>query len=33
MRSLEREHGKEITSRTWKTVARILKKMDSPLAR
>jgi uncharacterized protein (DUF1697 family) len=33
MRSLDREHGKEITSRTWKTVARILKKMDSPLAR
>jgi uncharacterized protein (DUF1697 family) len=32
MRLLEREHGKEMTTRTWKTVGRILKKMDSPLA-
>jgi hypothetical protein len=29
MRVLEKEHGKEMTTRTWKTVARILKKMDS----
>jgi uncharacterized protein (DUF1697 family) len=28
MSKVEREHGKAITSRTWKTVARILKKMD-----
>lgn len=28
MRALEREHGKAITSRTWKTVGRILKKME-----
>ena len=32
MRSLEREHGKLMTTRTWKTVGRILKKMGSPLA-
>jgi uncharacterized protein (DUF1697 family) len=32
LRSLEREHGKELTTRTWKTVGRILKKMGSPLA-
>lgn len=31
MAKLEKEHGKEITSRTWKTVNRILKKMDSDL--
>ncbi len=30
MRSLEKEHGKAITTRTWKTLGRILKKMDSP---
>lgn len=29
MAKLEREHGKEITSRTWKTVNRILKKMEN----
>jgi len=29
MRSLEKEHGKEMTTRTWKTVGRILKKMGS----
>lgn len=29
MRMLEKEHGKEITTRTWKTVNRILKKMES----
>jgi uncharacterized protein (DUF1697 family) len=28
MRKLEQEHGKAITSRTWKTIARILKKME-----
>ncbi len=28
MVKLEREHGKEITTRTWKTVHRILKVMD-----
>ena len=32
MSSLEKEHGKEMTTRTWKTVGRILKKMDSSLA-
>lgn len=32
MRSLEREHGKAMTTRTWKTLGRILKKMGSPLA-
>ena len=32
MRRLEKEHGKEITTRTWKTIGRILKKMGSPLA-
>ena len=32
MRSLERKHGKQMTTRTWKTVGRILKKMGSPLA-
>ena len=29
MRVLEKAHGKEMTTRTWKTVVRILKKMDS----
>ena len=29
MRRLEKEHGKEITTRTWKTVARIIAKMGS----
>ncbi len=29
MRNLERQHGKDITSRTWKTIARILKKMKT----
>lgn len=29
MRTLEKEHGKEMTTRTWKTVNRILKKMGS----
>jgi hypothetical protein len=28
MRWLEKEFGKEITTRTWKTVGRILKRMD-----
>ncbi len=28
MRKLERQRGKAITSRTWKTIARILKKME-----
>lgn len=28
MRELEKQHGKAITSRTWKTVHRILKKME-----
>lgn len=28
MREVERKHGKGITSRTWKTVGRILKKME-----
>jgi uncharacterized protein (DUF1697 family) len=28
MAHLEKEHGKEITTRTWKTILRILKKMD-----
>lgn len=28
MVKLEREHGKEITSRTWKTIGRILKAME-----
>jgi uncharacterized protein (DUF1697 family) len=32
MRDLEKKHGKAMTTRTWKTVGRILKKMDSPLA-
>jgi uncharacterized protein (DUF1697 family) len=32
MRELEKEHGKAITTRTWKTIGRILKKMGSPLA-
>jgi hypothetical protein len=27
MRNVEREYGKALTSRTWKTIARILKKM------
>jgi uncharacterized protein (DUF1697 family) len=27
--ALEKKHGKEITTRTWKTVHRILKKMGS----
>jgi len=29
MRIFEKEHGKNITTRTWKTVHRILKKMES----
>lgn len=29
MRQLEKKHGKQITTRTWKTVHRILKKMES----
>lgn len=29
MSDLERKHGKEITTRTWKTIGRILKKMDT----
>jgi uncharacterized protein (DUF1697 family) len=29
MRQLEKQYGKEITSRTWKTIGRILKKMTS----
>ena len=29
MRRLEKEHGKEITMRTWKTVMKILKKLES----
>ncbi len=28
MRGIEKKHGKEITTRTWKTVGRILKAMD-----
>ena len=28
MSKLERQHGKKMTTRTWKTVNRILKKMD-----
>lgn len=28
MRTVEKSHGKEITTRTWKTVHRILKKME-----
>jgi len=32
MRVLGTTHGKEITTRTWKTIGRILKTMDSPLA-
>lgn len=29
MAALEKEHGKEITTRTWKTVGRIIKKMEA----
>lgn len=29
MRSFEKKHGKAITTRTWKTVHRILKKMEN----
>lgn len=29
MAKLEKQHGKELTTRTWKTVLRILKKMES----
>lgn len=29
MGALEKKHGKEITSRTWKTVHRIVKKMEA----
>lgn len=29
MREVEKKHGKEITTRTWKTVGRILKAMES----
>jgi len=32
MRSLEKEHGKGMTTRTWKTLGRVLKKMGSSLA-
>lgn len=32
MTALEKQHGKAITTRTWKTIGRILKKMDSSLA-
>jgi uncharacterized protein (DUF1697 family) len=28
MRQLEKKHGKQITTRTWKTIGRILKKME-----
>ncbi|MCL4364597.1 DUF1697 domain-containing protein [Patescibacteria group bacterium] len=28
MSSLEKEHGKEITTRTWKTVEKVIKKME-----
>jgi uncharacterized protein (DUF1697 family) len=28
MSTLEKKHGKEITTRTWKTVSRIIKKME-----
>ncbi|HXN09312.1 MAG TPA: DUF1697 domain-containing protein [Candidatus Acidoferrales bacterium] len=31
MRTLEKTHGKEMTTRTWKTLGRILKKMGSSL--
>ncbi|HKE26129.1 MAG TPA: DUF1697 domain-containing protein [Bryobacteraceae bacterium] len=33
MRDVERRHGKAITSRTWKTIGRILKKMEQTKAR
>jgi uncharacterized protein (DUF1697 family) len=29
MKNIEKEHGKEITTRTWKTIKRILKKMQA----
>lgn len=29
MRDIEKKHGKEVTTRTWKTVGRILKKMSA----
>ncbi len=29
MRQVEKKHGKDITSRTWKTIGRILAKMES----
>ena len=32
MRTLEKAHGKDVTTRTWNTIGRILKKIDSPLA-
>ena len=28
MRDVEKKHGKQITTRTWKTIGRILKKME-----
>lgn len=28
MRNIEKTHGKQVTTRTWKTVHRILKKME-----
>ena len=28
MAALEKQYGKEITTRTWKTVGRVLKKME-----
>lgn len=30
MRQLEKEHGKDITTRTWKTVGKIMEKLNSP---
>jgi uncharacterized protein (DUF1697 family) len=32
MRALEKQHGKGMTTRTWKTLGRVLKKMGSTLA-
>jgi uncharacterized protein (DUF1697 family) len=29
MRTLEKQHGKALTTRTWKTIGRILKKMEA----
>ena len=33
MQKIEKQYGKEITTRTWKTVHRILARMDSQVAR